>query len=356
MPIYPSKDKQGKPIPGKHRVTIYANGRQLEWTVEGSKREAKNFEAQKRIEVGAEKLSTRASPSFHDFSQKVYGPHAAEHLRDSTWERVRVYQIASLARFFGKMKLTAITVEAVERYKIERVREIAHSTVNAELRVLGTMLRYAAHLGYPAALPKWKRLPQRGAGRARAWTLAELARLFTAAQEHAPDIFPLLFFLANTGCRKGEGMACEWSWINLRRGLVEIPVSEVWRPKSNKPREVPIPAALRPLLTGPRRHERWVFPTTLGDRYTVFPEGLWRRARDAAGLTGGPHQLRHTYASHFLSKLPDLPLLGAILGHSTQRITELYAHLLPGHLERARDVVSFDFSVGSGSDSGLVKE
>ncbi len=50
--------------------------------------------------------------------------------------------------------------------------------------------------------------------------------------------------------------------------------------------------------------------------------------------------MRHTFASHFLQKVPDLFLLAQVLGHSHQRLTELYAHLLPDHLARARNAVN----------------
>jgi hypothetical protein len=38
--------------------------------------------------------------------------------------------------------------------------------------------------------------------------------------------------------------------------------------------------------------------------------------------------------------VPDLFLLAHVLGHSHQRVTELYAHLLPDHLARARNAVN----------------
>jgi hypothetical protein len=38
--------------------------------------------------------------------------------------------------------------------------------------------------------------------------------------------------------------------------------------------------------------------------------------------------------------VPDLFLLAQVLGHSHQRVTELYTHLLPGHLARARNAVN----------------
>ena len=45
------------------------------------------------------------------------------------------------------------------------------------------------------------------------------------------------------------------------------------------------------------------------------------------------------YASHFLRDVPDLFELARVLGHSHVRVTELYTHRLPGHLERARNAV-----------------
>jgi len=54
---------------------------------------------------------------------------------------------------------------------------------------------------------------------------------------------------------------------------------------------------------------------------------------------GWTHKFRHTFASIFLAKKPDLYLLSK-LGHSSFKVTEdIYAHLVPGSLEQARDVV-----------------
>lgn len=50
--------------------------------------------------------------------------------------------------------------------------------------------------------------------------------------------------------------------------------------------------------------------------------------------------LRHTYASLFLQRVPDLFLLAEVLGHSSTRTTKIYAHLMPDHLARARGAVA----------------
>ena len=81
-------------------------------------------------------------------------------------------------------------------------------------------------------------------------------------------------------------------------------------------------------------------PEGLGERYVDFPKDAFWAARDRARLDGGPHTLRQTFASLFLRSVPDLFLLAKVLGHSHQRVTELYTHLLPDHLARARNAVN----------------
>ena len=66
----------------------------------------------------------------------------------------------------------------------------------------------------------------------------------------------------------------------------------------------------------------------------------------APGLTGGPYTLRHTFASNFLQRQPDMFLLAKLMGHDHTRVTEMYSHLLPDHLEAARNVVNFAPGIG----------
>jgi integrase len=83
-----------------------------------------------------------------------------------------------------------------------------------------------------------------------------------------------------------------------------------------------------------------VFPCSTGERWKSWPKNQFDRARGKAKLEGGPHTLRHTFASHFLARQPDLGLLAEILGHSEEAVTRLYQHMLPERLARARNVVS----------------
>jgi len=123
--------------------------------------------------------------------------------------------------------------------------------------------------------------------------------------------------------------------------LIRIPSTRYWQPKNGLPREVPLSSVLRSYLKGiANKHPRVLFPNSNGTQYVDWPKDLFWDIFEQAKASGHPHMFRHSYASHFLQKVPDLHLLAQVLGHSSIRITELYAHMLPGRLDRAIDAVN----------------
>ncbi len=324
------------------RVVVWANNRSNEWVFEGSKGEARKFEALRRLELRVgPKNAPRIAPTFSTFCAVDYRPHAEAHLGGDTWKKVRIYQLATLEEHFGPVLLDVISSADVDAFKLKRLETVKPPAINNELRVLRAMLNWGrAVRKLPIADLKIEMQPTRGTRRVHVWTVAEVQKLFAVARKLEPDLLPILVFLVNTGCRKGEALAAEWSWIDRKAELLRIPVTDEWQPKSKKPREVPIGDAVRAALSGEKKSERYVFPNRFGAPYANFPKEAFWRVREAAGLKGGPHTTRHTFASLFLQGGGDLFLLSKLLGHSTTRTTELYAHLLPDHLGRARNVVS----------------
>jgi integrase len=368
MPVYSGKEK------GKWLVRIYVRGRPRTWVVDGTKADAATFEAAKRVESAQEDpRATRVVPKFSAFVVERYLPHAELHLK-ATWLDKQTYILATLSDHLGELKLSAIDEEAVQRYARARLkpheaggkqrRGLKPSSVNNELRVLRRVLNFArkeCRMLIPP--PAFKLLREGGVSSIKAWTDDELARLFRAAEagdanadapilaSGDPGLLPILVFLANTGARKGEALALTWEHVDLKRRQIMIWPSEEWQPKNGKPREVPISDALLPWLSGKQLSERWVFPSGHAikgelQRFAYWPQRRFDLVRKAAGLKGGPHTLRHTFATHFLAAVPDLYLLAQILGHSEIAVTKRYAHLLPDHLARARNAVNVSPTVG----------
>jgi integrase len=373
MPVY-RKSKN------KYRIVLWRKGKRHDWIVDGTIKEAKAFEATKLIELQAgEPLDKRTAPLFSIFSTGAYADHARVHLRETT-RSVRKYQLATLVEHFGQLKLTEVVEEHIEGFKRLRVERdrVEAATVNGELNALSAVLTYARSLRVPCSNPKIVRIPtRRKKGRVKFFSTKEIRYILLATNIIAPKLFPLVKFLFETGARKSEATNLPWVNVLFDQGMVRIWSASAdddegeqdgndYAVKSVE-REVPFSDDLLQVLREQKARgfsTAWVFPAwktnnagKKGERYAHFPKGTWRRiltkatelARqddpNAPAIKGGPHKCRHTFASHFLARKPDLFLLGRILGHSHSRVTELYSHLLPDHPAEARNVVSFPMLV-----------
>jgi integrase len=336
MPNYPGKRA------GTRRIVVWVRGKPHEKTIRGTKREGDTFEARYRIELEANQHDVTSAPRFVDLVTRKYSPFARANFAESTW-RARSHVLVNLCEFFGKKKLTEFTMADTEAYKAHRRSPtVGPSTINGELRSFLSVLAWAERNGYQVTFPpvRYLRVPM---GRVRLWTRDEVLRLLSVTRAEHPELLPLVLFLVNTGCRKGESIAAEWSWVDFEHDLVRIPASREWSPKSGRAREVPLSSALRKALSIPteeRRSERWIFVNRDRGRYEFFPDAIFKELQTKAGIAGGPHVLRHSYASEFLARGGKMTVLSEILGHSHLRTTSLYSHLVPGLLAEARDVVN----------------
>ncbi|MBI4423557.1 MAG: site-specific integrase [Elusimicrobia bacterium] len=150
-----------------------------------------------------------------------------------------------------------------------------------------------------------------------------------------PRLYPVLVCALLTGMRRGEILDLDWENVSLDRDTIYILES-----KSGKPRELPIPGKLHEMLVrlGPRRSGP-VF-----DLPVIMLRRFFDRAVRASRLPAFRfHDLRHTFASHFIMRTNDLPALQALLGHASPTMTQRYAHLSRGHL--ASEIAAFEAAI-----------
>ncbi|MBI5578783.1 MAG: site-specific integrase [Deltaproteobacteria bacterium] len=157
----------------------------------------------------------------------------------------------------------------------------------------------------------------------------EIRRLLAECKGYMHD---LVTCALNTGMRKTEMLTLRWDQI--RDGLIYLTQT-----KSDTRREIPVNEDLAEVFKGIRKREglrsEFVFThkeTTVENYANYAFRGACRRA----GIVNFRfHDLRHTFASHFIMRGGDLKALQEILGHSDIKTTMRYAHLSKAHKAKA---------------------
>ncbi len=257
---------------------------------------------------------------------------------------------------FGPMRVRDVGVEDVDDYLAWKIDEdgLSEKTVHNHVTLLASMLRMATTFKVPwlANVPKFRKPKVALFSRDFQWlrTDEEIRRFLVAARDEDEQVFVFYATAIYTGLRAGELAALEWSDVELDRRIVTVQRSFDGPTKSDRVRYVLILDPLLPLLRAWRlRHPGRLVFTNLGGKMfapsaRIFQEVL-HRVLDAAGFPkvqrNGKerpyvrfHDLRHTFASHWVTKGGDLFKLQKILGHQTTQMTLRYAHLLPGALAR----------------------
>ncbi len=146
-----------------------------------------------------------------------------------------------------------------------------------------------------------------------------------------------------TGCRAGELIKLRWDDIDLSKRIKIIKSNGIEKTKSGKSRIIPILNSLyKSLLEWKLKSKnQYLFYNNYGHKIKsssdrIFQE-VFRRVLERANLGHKLdknlnnkitfHDLRHTFASHWIMKNGDIYKLQKILGHSSLKMTERYAHL-----------------------------
>lgn len=340
MPVY----SKGPKI---WRVRIFHQGKRRDWIVHGTKRDAELYEARMRTELarGETPTSARVTPTLERYCAEHYVPHLQTMVAPSTL-RVRLWRLEALLARLGDRKLDALDV-AVPGYQKQRRQEGREpSTINDEIKVLRAVVNHARGTGLlvPALKSRFLRVPKR-VERVAVWTPEQMRHMFAVCAAEVPRLLPLITLAAHTGMRPGETLRLRMRSVDLTAGLLWVEPSEEWAPKDREARSIPIGDELRPWLQR-REGQEWYAPSNLGKPFAVWPPLMWRKLLQKSGVGGHPHMFRHTYASMWLRAGGDIFTLSKVLGHSDIRLTlDTYSHLMPGHLQAQRGLVTYGSDV-----------
>ncbi|WP_234087405.1 site-specific integrase [Azonexus sp. R2A61] len=226
-----------------------------------------------------------------------------------------------------------------------RIQGKSNSTINREISILSAAINYAVRrwgwqINNPASGLYLKPPP----GRLRWLSLTEATRLLAAArQSQAPHLHDFIVLAMNTGMRRSELLRLFPGQIDLFTKKILL---EPEQTKNGKRRVIPLNnraiGAIRSRIQF--NQDNGITPTRLfmqkNGRPVVQINSAFKVAVDLAGVEDfRVHDLRHTFASWLVSSGVPLPEVRDLLGHSSIKETERYAHLQPGLLHKAVSVL-----------------
>lgn len=214
---------------------------------------------------------------------------------------------------------------------------ITPRTVNYELRVLGTLFRWAVKRNLlfvdPSSGVERFRIPKRALP--KFLTTDQLRRLFAHCSVSERRLFMAILL---TGMRKGEVEHLTWSDVNFELGVILIQPKPQWnwKPKTDE-RVIPISPQLRLILEAQfarRRSDTLVFPNSDGRRDTHILDKL-RKVGRRAGVISNVHALRHSFGAHLRMAGVNLADIADLMGHKDLVTTQIYAKVHQQHLRAA---------------------
>jgi integrase len=270
-----------------------------------------------------------------------------------------LHRLKTLKKVFGKRILQSIERYEVEAWRDERKKAVGASDINCTLSVLDML--------YNMAVDRFnaKRVPQL---QAAAYDIARVKRLkLPAGRDNilenedqiqtllseckTPVLYHFVYGILNTGLRHTDMLKLRASEIAWERNEIVTLV------KGGKQVRIPLTEAYRLYLkdwilkTRPTK-EGWLFPSRMRPEECYnkqsrigYNYAIERCAEkyEAAGDTATAerfrnlrvHDLRHTFATHFLYKMSKsqgasaaIHILSEALGHSDSFITQRYSHSL----------------------------
>jgi integrase len=332
--------------------TVRGSGRQRRftiggcdrWTASDARAEAKRLKAM--IDQGGDPLADieaeRSAPDMGDLIARFREEHFPRLRASSAADYERMLRNYVLKHFSESTKVADVTFSDIDRLHGKITRLGYEHRANRVIAMLSKMFALAVRWEMRADNPVLGIERNREHARRRYMTSDELARIVEAlAKFPDKDIADAIRLLMLTGARKAEVLTMRWEDLDLTDGKWSKPPAST---KQNAHHTVPLSAPARQLLADRMRRradgEMYVFPGRGQQHRLVNIWNAWVRLCRGAGIAElRLHDLRHSFASVLASAGHNLPLIGALLGHTQAATTHRYAHLLDDPLRKATEQV-----------------
>ena len=329
------------------------------WTPDTARAEALRLLAEvgRGHDPAAVKLGARTAPTVGELVDRFLSEHAGAKLKPSTAREYRKLCNNLLRPALGPRRVADVTRADLAR--LHHAHRGTPTQANRMIAMASKMFTLAERWGLrpdgsnPCRnLEKFKQRP-----RERFLTVEEFGRLgaVLAAAERGPIQVPrkdgtmapvivspfavaAVRLLALLGARSGEILNLEWAHVDLARGCLRLPDSKTGQKVVHLNTAAVAVLEALPHVEGT---PPYVLPGARAGRPLGGFRHAWGKIRAAAGLSGvRPHDLRHSFASVGVGAAGlNLPLVGALLGHTQASTTQRYSHLGADPVKAAAEAV-----------------
>jgi integrase len=323
----------------------YTIGSFPDWRTTAAREETHRLK--RAIDTGADPLGelkqSRAAPTVRDLADRFLSDYVPRK-RISTQRDYKRQIAVNILPAIGNLKVDAVTFADMDRLH-RAMSERASTQANRTIAVASKMFTMAKNWSMRSGDNPCKGVERNHENKRKVYaTLEELTRIAVVLDgledQGAANAIRLMLL---TGARRGETLNTQWSDIHFKTKTWTKPAST-----TNQKGEHILPLSAAALALLKDMHEAapanggYLFPPPRGKtEHRLDLDDAWAIVRKTANVPHlRLHDLRHTYASVLVSVGLSLPVIGALLGHTTAQTTHRYAHLFDDPLRAATERAS----------------
>lgn len=309
--------------------------------------------AQKKKEIYEKKLGIQKEPSTSWTTAKDLFLEWAKTNKAKGTYHMYLSCLATVEKQFPSIKrlhLDELESGDIESYKNNRIAmDVEGSTVNREVTSIKRVLSWSTEQNPPLLLPinnkiMGVKLFKENPGRIRFLTNEEIPKLLSQCK--TPHLKMAVTLALETGLRIHGCLTLLWS--EIKDGII------VKKVKGGTVVRVPVTNTLREALDEYRRDSRvmskYVIPSPVNPSEHMGTDanfGFATALKNAGIEDFHFHDLRHTFATHFLMRGGDIRVLQELLGHSNITMTMKYTHVIDSY--KQSQMRNFDENRGQGN-------
>lgn len=316
--------------------------------VRKSFRKRKDAEAElgKRVSLIAEGRYLDVKKDYTTTLGELLEKYKENYRHQRSFESGKAYFLENFKGYFGEhTKLANIRYVDLETYR-NHLRE--KPTRHKMLRAIASTNREIACLRHLfSKATEWEMIEQNpftkgrvlvvkaNNKRFRYLTEEEITKLLNVCvNDYTGDIVTAIL---NTGMRRQEALSLKWNQV--RDDFIYLD-----KTKTDEARQLPINDDLAELLRDIRKRNQlrseYVFCDSKGRPFKQINRSFQASLKKAGIEDFRFHDLRHTFASHFVMRGGPLKDLQEILGHKSLTMTMRYAHLSQEHKKKAVNLLN----------------